>query len=256
MSRNLIARCNSWTSIKAVILVCVVLDWLALRPACAIGQFQYVSSQFTDGAVTLASNRVVASIYVDTNDFWGVARAAGDLQADLGRVTGLVPSIIHDEKQQDAPTIVIGTLGKSRLIDQLAKDGKLDVSRIAGKWESFVVQVVENALVIAGSDKRGTIYGIYDLSEQIGVSPWYWWTDVPVRHRDGLFAAPGVFVQGPPVVKYRGIFLNDEAPDLTGWAKEKFGGYNPVVIGRLIASGLSVTPSGGGTSFRAAACQL
>jgi hypothetical protein len=81
-------------------------------------------------------------------------------------------------------------------------------------------------LVIAGSDKRGTIYGIYDVSQQIGVSPFYWWTDVPVQHHDELFVAPGAASQGPPAVKYRGIFLNDEAPDLTGWADEKFGGYN------------------------------
>ena len=88
------------------------------------------------------------------------------------------------------------------------------------------MQVVGNTLVIAGSDKRGSIYGIYDLSQQIGVSPWYWWTDVPIPHRSNLFVGPGVFQQGPPDVKYRGIFLNDEAPDLTGWADEKFGGYN------------------------------
>ena len=74
---------------------------------------------------------------------------------------------------------------------------------------------VDSALVIGGSDKRGTIYGIYDLSEQIGVSPWYWWADVPAQHQDQLFVKAGRFVQGPPAVKYRGIFLNDEAPDLT-----------------------------------------
>ena len=80
--------------------------------------------------------------------------------------------------------------------------------------------------MIAGSDKRGTIYGIYDVSEQIGVSPWYWWADVPVQHQDALFVKPGAYVQGPPVVKYRGIFLNDEAPSLTGWVHEKYGNYN------------------------------
>jgi hypothetical protein len=81
-------------------------------------------------------------------------------------------------------------------------------------------------LVIAGSDKRGTIYGIYDVSEQIGVSPWYWWADVPVPHKDALFVKPGVYVQDPPAVKYRGIFLNDEAPSLSGWVHEKYGNYN------------------------------
>jgi hypothetical protein len=124
-------------------------------------------------------------------------------------------------------------LGKSALIDQLVRTGKIDVSSIEGKWESFLIQVVpqpapgvDNALVICGSDKRGTIFGIYDLSENIGVSPWYFWTDTPPKHHDALFVKTGSFVQGPPAVKYRGIFLNDEAPDLTGWAKKQFGGYN------------------------------
>ena len=101
---------------------------------------------------------------------------------------------------------------------------------IAGQWESFIIQVVPepllgvaSGLVIAGSDKRGTIYGIYDLSEEIGVSPWYWWADVTPRHRDALFVKPAPDVQGPPAVKYRGIFLNDEAPDLTNWVYSKFG---------------------------------
>jgi hypothetical protein len=226
MNRNSITDHDSSKLLKAAFIVLTLLGCLGVRPAFALGEFQYVSSQFTGGSFPLASNGVAASIYVDTNDFWGVARAAGDLQTDLRRVTGLVPAMVHDEKELAAPTIIIGTLGKSRVLDQLIKDGKLDASRIVGKWESFLVQVDGNTLVIAGSDKRGTIYGIYDLSEQIGVSPWQWWTDVPVRHRSSLFATPRVVVQGPPAVKYRGIFLNDEAPDLTGWTDEKFGGYN------------------------------
>jgi hypothetical protein len=181
------------------------------------------------GDFPLAAGGAVASIYVDTNDFWGVDRAAGDLRADVRKVTGIEPALTHDETQLSGNVIVVGTLGKSRVVDQLVGDG----GGISGKWESFLVRVVphpfpnvKSALVIAGSDKRGSIYGIYDLSEQMGVSPWYWWTDVPVRHRDALFVKAGTVVQGPPTVKYRGIFLNDEAPDLTGWAGEKFGGCN------------------------------
>jgi hypothetical protein len=107
------------------------------------------------------------------------------------------------------------------------------VTSIAGKWEATLIEVVkqpapgvESMLVIVGSDKRGTIYGIYNLSEQMGVSPWFWWADVPVTHRESLFVKAGRHVQEPPAVKYRGIFLNDEAPALAGWAKEKFGGFN------------------------------
>ncbi|MGH8166125.1 MAG: glycosyl hydrolase 115 family protein, partial [Woeseiaceae bacterium] len=129
--------------------------------------------------------------------------------------------------------VIVGTLGRSAPIDDLVRHGKLDVSEIQGRWESFVMEVVDapspgvdRALVIAGSDKRGTIYGIYDLSEHIGVSPWYWWADVPVVEREALFVSPERRVEGEPVVRYRGIFLNDEAPALSEWAKEKFGGFN------------------------------
>lgn len=119
------------------------------------------------------------------------------------------------------------------MIDQLVRDHKIGVSEISGTWESFLIEVVPHplpeitsALVIAGSDKRGTIYGVYDLSEQIGVSPWYWWADVPTPHRPALFIELARYVESEPAVKYRGIFLNDEAPSLTGWVKEKFGNYN------------------------------
>jgi hypothetical protein len=120
----------------------------------------------------------------------------------------------------------VGTLGASEPIDRLVNAGKLDVSKIRGQWEGFVIQVVDSTLVIAGSDRRGTIFGIYALSQGIGVSPWYWWADVPVERRSALYVPAGASVIEKPVVKYRGIFLNDEEPALTGWAKEKFGGYN------------------------------
>ena len=167
---------------------------------------------------------------MDSNDFAGVLRAADDLQADIVRVTGVTPTITHNENDPGKNVIIIGTIGKSRIIDRLIRDHKIDVSPIAGKWESFFIQVVPeplpgvaSGLVIVGSDKRGTIYGIYDLSEQMGVSPWYWWADVTPEHKDALFVKPGKYVQGPPAVKYRGIFLNDEAPDLSNWITNKFG---------------------------------
>jgi len=126
--------------------------------------------------------------------------------------------------------IIAGTIGKNVVIDKLVKDKKIDVKGIAGKWETFLIQVVnkplpgvKRALIIAGSDKRGTIFGIYEISKQIGVSPWYWWADVPVLKKNAIYVNPGRFTQGSPSVRYRGIFLNDEAPDLTNWIREKFG---------------------------------
>src|ERR1700678_539140 len=207
------------------------------RESLALGHGHYVETVRGPGSFTIADGQNLTGIYVDASDDAGVARAAADLQADIVRVTGRTPIIVNDASNSETrlgrDEIIIGTVGKSAIIDQLIKEHKIDATAIAGQWESFFVQVVPkplpgvaNALVIAGSDKRGTIYGIYDLSEEIGVSPWYWWADVPVRHRDALFVKAGKYVEGPPAVKYRGIFLNDEAPALSGWAQEKYGNLN------------------------------
>ena len=206
----------------------------------ALGQVRYVENACREGCFPIIEKNAVANLYVDTNDFAGVVRAANDLQADIVRVTSLTPEMIHDPNRLGTNAILIGTIGKSRIIDRLIAAHKIDASPIAGKWEAFFIQVVPeplpgvaNGLVIVGSDKRGTIYGIYDLSEQMGVSPWYWWADVTPEHQDALFVKPGRYLQGPPAVKYRGIFLNDEAPDLSNWIYSKFGtvatGTNPPV---------------------------
>lgn len=172
-------------------------------------------------------------------DWPGVIRAAQDLAEDFNRVTGHglklnLKSASSTSKSKTA--IIVGTIGKSSLIDGLIKSRKIDVSKINGKWESFQTQVVKNplpgitsALVIAGSDKRGSIFGIYDISEQIGVSPWYFWADVPPISHSSVYALDTIRVQGPPSVKYRGIFLNDEQPALTDWINENYppGKYGP-----------------------------
>jgi hypothetical protein len=175
-----------------------------------------------------------APLIVSDSDWPGVARAAADLSSDIERVTGAKAAVLHaGYPLRNNDVVIIGTIGKSPLIDDLISHNKLDVKGIAGTWESAVTAVVDHpmprvqrALVIAGSDKRGTIFAIYDLSEQIGVSPWYWWADVRIPHQDALFVDSGRHIQPVPAVKYRGIFLNDEAPALTGWVNEKFGGYN------------------------------
>jgi hypothetical protein len=195
----------------------------------ALGQPRYVSTAADPGYFTIANDKSVASVSVDPNDFAGVAIAAQNLRADIARVTGLTFS--KDSTSRES--IVAGTIGKNAIIDGLIRDRRIDVAGVQGKWESFLIQVVphpepgiDSALVIVGSDKRGTIYGIYDLSEQIGVSPWHFWADVPVPHRGALFVKPGRYVEGEPAVRYRGIFLNDEAPALTGWVKTNYGTYN------------------------------
>jgi hypothetical protein len=167
---------------------------------------------------------------VSGGDHPGVVRVVGDLQADIKRVTNVEPAISVDRIPVQSDIVLVGTIGRSPLIDRLVTTGKLDVTGIAGKWETSLEQVVPNplpgvrrAFVIAGSDQRGTIYGAYDVSKQIGVSPWYWWDDVPSRHQAALHVLPGRHSQGTPAVKYRGFFINDENPALGTWAPGYFG---------------------------------
>lgn len=199
---------------------------LAASPLRAAIRFDEANRGFD-----LAGRAGAVPIFFDANDFRGVARAARDLAADIGRVTGTDAPVSGAVNQPRM--VLIGTLGKSPTINRLAASGKIDVTPIAGKWESYTLQTIRDpfpgvreALVIAGSDKRGTIYGIYDLSQNIGVSPWYWWADVPVIRREQVSVAYGKYFQGEPAVRYRGIFLNNEAPCLSAWTAEKFGGMN------------------------------
>jgi hypothetical protein len=174
--------------------------WAFLPAALfALGQPRYVSNSPIAGGFTIVHGKSVAAVYVDPSDYAGVGRAANALRGDIARVTGLTPPLELGARE----TIIAGTIGKNAIIDRLIRERRIDGSGIAGKWESFLIQVVphpqagvDSALVIAGSDKRGTIYGIYDLSEQIGVSPWYFWADVPVEHRDALFVKPGQICGG------------------------------------------------------------
>ena len=215
------------------IVVAALVTGLMPARAAALGDPSFVTDTPVPGAAQLVAAGRAAPILVDADDHAGVRRAAGDLRHDIERVTGIRPELLTDRPSSTRGAVIVGTLGKSRLIDRLTRAGRLDVSAIRGRWEASIVQVVrrplpgvERAVVVAGSDKRGTIYGIYDISEQIGVSPWYWWAEVPVRPRSELFVRPGRYVRGEPAVKYRGIFINDEQPALGGWVREKFGGFN------------------------------
>ena len=172
----------------------------------------------------IAKDGKAAAIVVDEQDWKGVIRAANDLGDDVRKVTGTVSPVVSGLPADKS--ILIGTIGRSRIIDKLIKQRKLDVSKVKGQWESFVIDVVDGNLVVAGSDKRGTIYGIYEISQRIGVSPWYWWADVPVQHQDEVYWKDGRFLQPSPKVKYRGIFINDEWPSFGEWATEHFGGVN------------------------------
>jgi hypothetical protein len=197
---------------------------------------QYVAFEPGAGRFALVAAGSTVPLLISSREPPGVLRTARDLRADIGRVTSIEPEVALDTPPAAAQELVlIGTLGKSPLIDALASAGKLDVSELRGRWEMFVTEAVEQplpgvarALIIAGSDARGTTFGMYDLSRQLGVSPWYYWDDVPARRRDALYILPGRHSQGEPAVKYRGFFINDEDPALGTWARNTFGpGPNP-----------------------------
>lgn len=157
-----------------------------------------------------------ARIAFDQKEHRCVAIAVESLVSDMEKVTGIRPTLSSEQ-----PTIIVGTVGVNRQIDQWVRQGIL--KDLKGKTEKYIIKTIGNQLIIAGSDKRGTVYGIYELSQQIGVSPWYYWADVPIERHEKLFIKQGEYTDGEPAVRYRGIFLNDEAPCLTSWVKNTFG---------------------------------
>ena len=186
---------------------------------------QFVSFQKGDLLIN-RENKV--EIYMDANDCKGVSYAANALVKDIMKVSGSKAVLTSDAglKDKDAigkPTILVGTIGHSAAIDQLIRQKRINGNLLKGKREKFIITVVDGQLVIAGSDRRGTIYGIYELSQQMGVSPWYDWADVPIAHHDSIFVNKGIYTDGEPAVRYRGISLNDEAPCLTSWVKNTYG---------------------------------
>ncbi|KAA8913650.1 hypothetical protein FN846DRAFT_81675 [Sphaerosporella brunnea] len=195
----------------------------------ALGRKPIISTTPQPGALALVSHgSPVANILVSNDDWPGVIRAAHDLSADFGRVTGHNMTLVTGGKCEKT-AIIVGTIGNSSLIDALIAAKKIDVKGIKGKREVFQTQLVKNptagvaeALVVAGTDKRGCIFGIYEVSEQIGVSPWYYWADVAPRKAANIYALNTQLLSPEPSIKYRGIFLNDEQPALTGWVNANF----------------------------------
>lgn len=177
----------------------------------------------------LVTENGAATICLDAGADRAVSRAADDLGADIERVSGTMPAIARDPTKIAGEAVLVGVVGQSPMLDRLVAAGKLDVSALKGNWETYVIATVDKplpnlrrALVVVGSDRRGAIYGVYEVSKAIGVSPWYWWADVaPVRQKT-LSIAGGTRRFGPPSVKYRGIFINDEDWGLQPWAATTF----------------------------------
>lgn len=194
--------------------------------ASASDSFPAVAGQPLSGYFPLVSADGAASVCVAPDDYKVVEIAAGMLADDVERVTGRKAAVQHQYRRwrdlPAGPVVVAGTLGHSALIDGLVSEGLIRVDSLRGKWESFVVATLKHPVhqtpmwVVAGSDRRGTAYGLTSLSRAIGVSPWYWWADVTPFHRDMLYIEPKAYRQDEPDVQYRGIFINDER--FGGWA--------------------------------------
>ena len=188
-----------------------------------------VTENLNSGGFTLISQSKPVGVIVAENDKKGVLIAVQNLQKDFERVCGKQAHLFNSPTSDTKQCIIVGSL-ESPYVKQLIKAKQLDEKELKGKVEKYIMTVVSNplpgvdeALVIAGSDMRGTIYGVYELSEQIGVSPWYDWMDVPVVKHQNLAIKRGSYTAGEPAVRYRGLFLNDEAPCLTTWVKNTFG---------------------------------
>lgn len=194
-----------------------------------------VSFQPKAEALALVRAGQPAAVLVDAGADPALRHVAESLAADLERVSGQPATLAQAVNQLPAgrDVVLIAVAGQSKHLEALGKArSTVGAERLVGQWEAYRQVVLEQpwpgvrrALVIVGSDRRGAVFGTYDLSERMGVSPWHWFADVPVARRADVSVAPGVRDDAPKV-KYRGFFINDEDPALSGWAKKKFGGIN------------------------------
>lgn len=216
-------------------IVVMALSLLLAVPQITAAERFVMFSAF-DGATRLCSSDVPLCIGVSDDDDIAVLLAAENLGKDFMRVMGIESQIVSlpatslsgskAASLSDATegcAIVAGTLGHCKAIDAWAKNGYIDVAELKGKTEKYIIRVVDGKVLVAGSDRRGTVYGIYELSRQIGVSPWYYWMDAPIAQQTAIYVKNGTYTDGEPAVRYRGLFLNDEAPCLTSWVKNMFG---------------------------------
>ena len=181
----------------------------------------------------LTSKTETATIAYDASENVLVHKSARFLSDDIERITGKRPVVTTAENVQANCIIIVATVGKNAMIDKLVAEKKLNVDGLKGQWERFIIKTIDKpfpgikqALVVVGSDRRGTAYGVFTLSEKMGVSPWYWWADTPIETHNEIYIENCNYLSNSPAVKFRGIFINDESPAFRHWAKEKFGGIN------------------------------
>lgn len=202
-----------------------------------MAKYEATSATNFGGGISLVCDDDIVQIYIDSKgqDYEGIKLVANSFADDVRLVTGMKPTVVTTIDELRGTVIIAGTIDQNDWIDSLIASGKLDVSAIRGKRESYLIRIIEQprlgidkAIVIAGSEKRGTIYGIYHLSELIGVSPWVYWGDVCPAPQSPLIIPESklYYTSKEPSVKYRGIFINDEWPSFGSWTTNQFGGFN------------------------------
>ncbi|MCW3786710.1 glycosyl hydrolase 115 family protein [Plebeiibacterium sediminum] len=197
------------------------------------GELKFVSFDNKDNQFAIVSEDATASLLIDSSSSVGVQKVLYLFQQDVLNVTSTKLNVVNTVPKDSKNVVLVGVVGECKFLKQLEEVGKINLDEIKGKWENSLIVTVENpfpgvdnAIVVAGSDKRGAIFGLFELSKQMGVSPWYWWADVPVESHQEVYVKAGSYNLGEPKVQYRGIFLNDEEPALGPWVRETFGGFN------------------------------
>jgi hypothetical protein len=236
---------DRYTSLRTVItfLVIFFLSTVGIHAQQVKENKLSVLNTKQSGSFPFVTGGHASTIYFDAKDERVVRIAAQALKNDIRLVTGSTPALDSSNGLQSY-SVIIGTIGKSKLIDQLISGKKLNISHIKGEWERFAISVIDQpfgkvkqALVIAGSDPRGTAFGVFELSKMMGVAPFYWWADITPVHKEEIFVTKGTFLSAPPSVKYRGIFLNDEDWGLQPWAAKTFepetGDIGPKTYARI-----------------------
>jgi Glycosyl hydrolase family 115/Gylcosyl hydrolase family 115 C-terminal domain len=201
------------------IIVCIFL-LIGRNGSFAQNNNLTISEIATPNVFSIFSNTGIASVYCDAADAKVVTIAATSFANDVQLVSGKQMQVLHQLPAQGF-SIIAGTVGQSKFIDDLITSKQLDVSAIKNKWECFIIKAVGKKLIVAGSNSRGTAYGLFHLSKLMGVSPWVWWADAVPQKKNQLYVS-GTYVSNEPSVKFRGIFLNDEDWGLQPWAAKTF----------------------------------
>ena len=201
-----------WNRVCSVVLVLTMLVGLVSGASWNVKGDVTTSGNSND--FPIVSGNTTATLWVDSGEEQPVKRVVNDFRDDVKRVTGKTPSISNSSTLPSGPVVIIGTIGKSAQITTLINNGKItaaEVQAVRNQWEAYLIKVIDqNTMVIMGSDNRGAIFGTYEVSEQMGVSPWYYFADVPVQKKTNVFMPKGTSITDKPDVKYRGIFINDE----------------------------------------------